>query len=388
MAIAPEASGSADVDETARLMKELGLREEDLDDVVFEEDKAPPATNRWMALARVHMDKPYSQFWFFKNMRAAWDLAQDVKFRPLEDNLYTLQFSCLGDWERVMQEGPWHLSGNAVIIVPYDGVTKPSTIQLNTIDIWIQIHDVPDLYAHLDTPLASKVGEVLFTETQSHDFTENFFRVRVRINVQKPLKNAVSMIRDLKRQIYKIKYERLPDWCAVCGHLGHVYKEHGDGIPQPSAPIFKDLRASWYMGPGRGPGGGRGRGRAANGGRGNAGRGPGRGSTGAEKLPGEKEQLDGLDLDAIMSDADSNKKRAADLATLQAGASPVLPSPMTKNELALLPPVVPPSPSSKQDPKKARTTTSDRNSGKKGSTFDKNYDATSATSSVEDHRAQ
>lgn len=193
MATAAEAFGSASVDETAKLMVELGLHEEDLDDVVFEEDKAPLTTGRWMALARVHMDKPCSQFWLFKNMRAAWDLAQDVKFRPLEDNLYMLQFFCLGNWECVMQEGPWHFRSNVVIIIPYDGVTKPSTIPLNTIDIWIHIHDVPDLYVHLVTPLESKVGEVLYAETQSHDFTGNFYRVCVRINVEKLLRNVEGL---------------------------------------------------------------------------------------------------------------------------------------------------------------------------------------------------
>lgn len=125
------------MDETTCLMEELGLREKDLDDVIFDEKEAPPAAIRWMAIARVHIDQPYSQFWFFKNMRSAWDLAQDVKFQPLEENLYTLQFFCLGNWERVMQGGPWNFRGDAVIIAPYDGLTKPSTIQLNTLDIWI-----------------------------------------------------------------------------------------------------------------------------------------------------------------------------------------------------------------------------------------------------------
>ena len=59
-------------------MMELGLREEDLDDVVFDEDEAPPAASRWIALVRVYTPKSYNQFWFFKNIRAAWDLAQEV----------------------------------------------------------------------------------------------------------------------------------------------------------------------------------------------------------------------------------------------------------------------------------------------------------------------
>lgn len=170
-----------------------------------------------------------------------------------------------------MQVGPWHFRGDAVILKPYDGVTKPSTIKLDTLEIWIQIHDVPDLYAHLVSPLAAKVGEVLFAEAQSQDFTGNFYHVWVRINVTKPLKNTVPMIRDNNHQIYKVKYETLPDWCAVCGMLGHLYKEHGTGLHPPSALVFMELRAEWYMWSGRGPGGGRGRRGGRRGGRGGGG---------------------------------------------------------------------------------------------------------------------
>ena len=69
-----------------------------------------------------------------------------------------------------MRNGPWHFRGDAVIIKPYDGITKPSTVQLDTIEIWAQIHDVPQLYAYLVPSLGAKLGEVLFTEPQSQDF--------------------------------------------------------------------------------------------------------------------------------------------------------------------------------------------------------------------------
>lgn len=295
----------ADTDEVAALMAELGLREEDLDDVVYDEKEAPPEAARWIALARVHTAKTYSQFWFFRNMRATWDLAQEVQFKPLEENLYTIQFSCLGDWERVTQDGPWHFRGDAVILKPYDGLAKPSTVQLDTIEIWVQIHDVPPLYGHLVPPLASKIGEVLYAEPQSQDFSGNFHRVWVRIDVNKPLKNAVSMIREGKRQIYRVKYEKLPDWCAVCGMMGHLFKEHGSGIHPPSALVFKDLRASWVMRTGQGPGGGRGRRggrRGGRGGRGNAHR------SGVNVGVVEKDDLSS-EADLDMTEAEDSRKR-------------------------------------------------------------------------------
>ena len=224
--MAEEGAGKAGVSscasEVARLMEELGLHEDDLDDVIVDEAAVPQDAARWMAVARVHIDKTYNSFfsakkktysqtWFFRNMRSAWDLAQVVNFKPLEPNLYTLQFNCLANWERVMEEGPWNFRGHAVLITPYDGITQPSKVQLDTLNIWIQIHDVSKLFAHLVPALAAKVGEVLHTEGDSYDYTGNFYRVWEKINVHRPLKNAVSLIRDGQRQIYRVKYERLPD---------------------------------------------------------------------------------------------------------------------------------------------------------------------------------
>ena len=63
--------------------------------MVIEDDELPVEVTRWMAIARVHTEKAYSQYWFYRNMRVAWDLAKEVKIWPLEENLYTLHFECL-----------------------------------------------------------------------------------------------------------------------------------------------------------------------------------------------------------------------------------------------------------------------------------------------------
>jgi hypothetical protein len=156
------ASAGTEKDDMDVMMKRLGLREEDLDDVVYEDEAPlPEEATRWLANARVCTDREFNDFWFFKNMRIAWDLAQVVKFCSLDSNPYTMQFPCLGDWDKVMEGGPWTFRGHPVLMAVYDGFTKPSKNELNTFKIWIQIYDLPDGFKTMVGALALKVGEVL-----------------------------------------------------------------------------------------------------------------------------------------------------------------------------------------------------------------------------------
>ncbi|KAE8778598.1 hypothetical protein D1007_48499 [Hordeum vulgare] len=89
MAGLPSKEGDKGKGNLANLMEELSLKEEDLDDAVFEDDDAPAEEDIWwMILARVHMNKDFSSYWFFRNMKSAWDLARTVKIKTLEENLF------------------------------------------------------------------------------------------------------------------------------------------------------------------------------------------------------------------------------------------------------------------------------------------------------------
>ena len=60
--------------------------------------------------------------------------------------------------------------------------------------------------------LASKIAEFVDVEPSSFDLEGNFYRVRLRLNVYKALKKAISLVRGGQREIFTVKYERLPDW--------------------------------------------------------------------------------------------------------------------------------------------------------------------------------
>ncbi|KAE8813401.1 hypothetical protein D1007_09398 [Hordeum vulgare] len=104
-------------DDLGDFFEKLDLHEDEFDDVVVEEE-APELLEeiRWIALARVHTPKLFSQTAFYKDMRAAWNCSQQVRFRPIGPNLFVVQVYCLGDWDRIMQQGPWLFSNMAVMI--------------------------------------------------------------------------------------------------------------------------------------------------------------------------------------------------------------------------------------------------------------------------------
>ena len=52
---ADEASGSNTASKVEKMMAELGLRKEDLDDVIYDEKEAPPDSAMWIAVVRVHI---------------------------------------------------------------------------------------------------------------------------------------------------------------------------------------------------------------------------------------------------------------------------------------------------------------------------------------------
>lgn len=158
MAAAPDAfsstnlgsQGKSDVD-LGDFFEKLDLHEEDLEDVVVEEEALELLDEiHWLALASVHTMKNFCQAAFFKDMRAAWNTAQPVCFRPIGANLFVVQAYCLGDWDRIMSQGPWLFRNMAVVLAPYDDFTDADEVPMVHMPIWLQIQKLPDGYCRKD----------------------------------------------------------------------------------------------------------------------------------------------------------------------------------------------------------------------------------------------
>nr|XP_051191042.1 uncharacterized protein LOC127304392 [Lolium perenne] len=155
-------------------------------------------------------------------MQSAWDLANEVTFRSIDDFTFTAQFKCFGDWKTAMHGGPWLFRRKAVIIEEYDGLTNTKAILLDSVRVWVRIIGLPDLIRNkaVATVMAGKMGTVLEVELGSNGVNYvKYVRVYVKIPISKPLFRFVtgSVNAETGPQKFRVLYEKMPRFCANCG---------------------------------------------------------------------------------------------------------------------------------------------------------------------------
>jgi hypothetical protein len=152
-------------DSMGRILAGLTLTGAEEDDLDFSEELEELVKEvRWVALFRVATTKPFSHAALFSAMRFAWLAAKEIIFKVMGANLFMVQFQCLGDWNRVMDGGPWLFRGALVAMAEYDGFSNVHEYKLDKIPVWCRINGVPDglmKKKELAEKVAGKVGKTI-----------------------------------------------------------------------------------------------------------------------------------------------------------------------------------------------------------------------------------
>ena len=97
-----------------------------------------------------------------------------------------------------------------------------------------KIYDLPTGFRtkNIGRQLGNKIGEFLKVDLDEEiNGWRDFLHIKVKLDVEKPLTRIVYIsLGPGKREAFRVKYEKLPKFCAVCGIMGHSYTECGDGV--------------------------------------------------------------------------------------------------------------------------------------------------------------
>ncbi|MBA0701035.1 hypothetical protein Goari_027121 [Gossypium aridum] len=118
-----------------------------------------------------------------------WHPICGVQIRDIGEKRYLFKFFHSMDMERVLKGLPWTFNNHLLILSKLRRGEDPLKIPLVYVSFWVQIHDVPiGLFSESLGRLWGNFIRVFLEYDGSDLGNRNYMRVRVQIDVRKPLK--------------------------------------------------------------------------------------------------------------------------------------------------------------------------------------------------------
>ncbi|TXG73137.1 hypothetical protein EZV62_001716 [Acer yangbiense] len=167
---------------------------------------------------------------FINVMNSIWRVREGVEIEALEGNVFAFHFKNTADKKLVQSGGPWTFDRAITALEEPTGTGDIEHMKFNSVEIWVQIHNLPLLCMTEDTCifLGTMIGEVKDVDLlATKHIGGRFIRVRVVISTVEPLMRSlrVDLLGTGEITTMLLRYERLQDYCFKCSRLGHSFKE-------------------------------------------------------------------------------------------------------------------------------------------------------------------
>jgi hypothetical protein len=96
-----------------------------------------------MAIAIYYSQKSFNPQYLFFEMMSACGIQSLASLKKIEDYTFKLEFHREEEKVRVIEGGPWRHKGDVLIVMHYDGFSRPSEIRVENIALLIRLYDLP-----------------------------------------------------------------------------------------------------------------------------------------------------------------------------------------------------------------------------------------------------
>ncbi|KAF7146847.1 hypothetical protein RHSIM_Rhsim03G0009600 [Rhododendron simsii] len=164
----------------------------------------------------------------FNILTAVWKTRASFTVTPWNNNIFLFRFEEEEDRRFVLQEGPWSVMNNLLVLTPLKDGTVVEQMDFSKCHFWVQIHGLPiEKMSRTNAEIIGRrFGRLLAIETSPDNIllARSFLRVKVEINIDQPLPKGFWIRRkkpESKDLWISYKYEKLQDFCYACGRIGH-----------------------------------------------------------------------------------------------------------------------------------------------------------------------
>ncbi|KAF5442667.1 hypothetical protein F2P56_035300 [Juglans regia] len=140
-------------------------------------------------------------------------------------NKFLVEFQSATEKHRVLLERPWSFDKFLLCIQDCVGCTTSKDITFTRESFWIQLHDLlfVGMNKTMGERLGATIGFVITVDVDANDMAwGSYVRVKVLVDISKPLAIGHFLNMGEKRLWISFKYERLPMFCFQFGVIMHV----------------------------------------------------------------------------------------------------------------------------------------------------------------------
>ncbi|KAK1663576.1 hypothetical protein QYE76_051735 [Lolium multiflorum] len=195
------------------------------------------------AIGKLMAEKPAYEEAMENALGPLWCPMKGIDCKDLGDNLFLFTFHQAGGKKKAVDGGPWTFDKQLLVLEEYDPSKNLDDYAFTHIPIWVRIFKLP--LGLMDRATGESVGNQIGEYMETGGIEDGlavgkFLRVKVRKNILQPLMRGTMVeINETGRTIWcPLQYEYLPDFCYICGKIGHLDKECSIKLGKGEEPQF------------------------------------------------------------------------------------------------------------------------------------------------------
>ncbi|KAL0414030.1 UNVERIFIED_CONTAM: hypothetical protein Sradi_1604700 [Sesamum radiatum] len=239
----------------SRLHQALKLGDEDVDEVVIPDGLWQASTTDYhlCLVGRLLARRPVNFEGLCASLRSMNLPVKGMIIKQIPPDRFLFRFNHVLDRNRALDGCPWSFEKNVLVLSGINENENPMHVDLNWCDFHVHVHDLPlsKMNLGIATFIGNKIGKFKDLEMEpSGSAWGATLRIRIAINITLLLPRALKLKTTMgEEQLVTFTYERLPNFCYICGCLGHIakycLKQFEDGFQDPGVdtPFGPWLRA-------------------------------------------------------------------------------------------------------------------------------------------------
>lgn len=179
----------------------LTLNNDDEDGVILEDapvNSAKEGMDKCL-VGRIVTEKKVNFMAMQDTLSSIWRPVKGVFMEETSQlNMFLFKFFHERDVQRVLEDGPWTFNQQVLLIKRFNADEQLKDVKLSELCIWLQVYDVP--IGFNSENILKSIGNFVerFVEMDSRNFQgmhRNFLRIRVAIDISRPLKRQMRIKR-------------------------------------------------------------------------------------------------------------------------------------------------------------------------------------------------